>query len=214
VKNNKQIAIAKRIIALLIASILLGISVNLYIFADLGSDSITVFEDGIHTFFHVSMGTSSLIYNLLFFSIACLTARQYIGLLTVAFGFVSSPAIDLLGAVMNPLSDIHSLGFRWIELILAIMTTSAACAILIVSKGGMNTLDAISTSISKKSHLSFRLIRTISDGLLLCIGWLLGGKVGIGSVPAVLLTGTTISLFVKSFEHITSAINRSHEKCK
>ena len=192
-RRNVLMALA----AMVAAACMLGISVNLYIIAGIGSDSITVFEDGLHAALNISLGASSYLYSFLTIGIALLCARKYIGWTTITYSLLCGPAINIFGAILRPISLYSdSAVVKLILLCLAILFTAAACAVLIVFRNGMNSLDAIATVISERTGLQYRLIRTCMDALLMSTGWLMGGTVGLGTIPAVFLTGTAIDQFV------------------
>jgi len=184
--------------ALLLSAVMLGISVDFYMFAGLGSDSITVFEDGIHAVFGVSMGAASYIYTLACLAVAALIARKYIGWTSIMFSALCGPSIDLFSRLLSPyLANAEFMPLRVALLCCAILLTACSCAILIRCRSGMNLLDAIVNGVSDKLGVSYRVTRTAADALLFITGCLMGGTYGIGSIPAVLLTGTAIDLFVK-----------------
>ncbi len=194
-KKNRNIC--RPMFAMLVAACLLGISVNLYIIAGLGGDSITVFEDGLHSALHVSLGTASYLYSLLTIGIGLACARKNIGWTTIAYSVFCGPAINIFGYVLNPLYNYSdNLAVKVVLLFFAILLTAAACAVLIVYRNGMNSLDAIATVIADKAKLQYKVVRTCMDAALMLTGWLMGGTVGIGTIPAVFLTGTAIDQFV------------------
>lgn len=186
--------IIKNSLVILSACMFLGIAVNSYVLASLGGDSITVFEDGLHHTFGITMGNAALVYNIIFLVLAVLVSRKYVGILTALFSLLSGPFIDLFALIMNPLSQISSMGLRIIELAMGIFFTSLACALLIAADGGMNSLDAVDMKIAEKTGISYKVWRTLSDIALVITGYLMGGTVSFGTIPAVLLTGTVISL--------------------
>ena len=69
------------------AVILTGLGADLFVYAGLGSDTITVFIDGLHKTFNISLGTGSRIYNLLIIIIALICSRKNIGLGTIIYMF-------------------------------------------------------------------------------------------------------------------------------
>ena len=194
-KKNRNILMA--LAAMVVAACMLGISVNLYIIAGIGSDSITVFEDGLHTALNISLGASSYLYSLLTIGIGLVFARKYIGWTTITYSLLCGPAINCFGVILQPISLYSDrVVVKVVLLCLAISFTAAACAVLIVYKNGMNSLDAIATVIADRTRFQYRVIRTCMDALLMLTGWLMGGTVGLGTIPAVFLTGTAIDYFV------------------
>ena len=156
-------------------------------------DSITVFEEGIHTAFSVSLGMSSYIYAATTFTIALLFGRKHLSILSVLYSLICGPSIDLFCGLLSPLQALSdSMIVRIIMLCFAILFTAISCSILIVSDFGMNALDATVVSLSEKTKTKYSTVRTITDGLLMLSGYLMGGTVGLGTIPAVLLTGTVI----------------------
>ena len=183
----------KKLLSLLSAACFIGCSVALYVYAGLGGDSITVFEEGIHTAFSVSLGMSSYIYAATTFTIALLFGRKHLSILSVLYSLICGPSIDLFCGLLSPLQALSdSMIVRIIMLCFAILFTAISCSILIVSDFGMNALDATVVSLSEKTNTKYSTVRTITDGLLMLSGYLMGGTVGLGTIPAVLLTGTVI----------------------
>lgn len=183
----------KKLLSLLSAVCFIGCSVALYVYAGLGGDSITVFEEGIHTAFSVSLGMSSYIYAAVTFTLALLIGRKHLSIISIFYSLICGPSIDLFCGLLSPLQALSdSMIVRIIMLCFAILFTAISCSILIVSDFGMNTLDATVVSLSEKTKTKYSTVRTITDGLLMLSGYLMGGTVGLGTIPAVLLTGTVI----------------------
>ena len=191
-------AIARMTGSLLIACVTLGFAVNFYVLADLGSDSITVFEHGLHNHFGISMGTASFIYGATFFLLGMVFARKNMGLFSFLYAVACAAAIDLTALIVKPLyAFTENMPMRILFLTLAILLTAFPCAVLIVTNHGMNSMDAVAWKLADALHIGFPPVRFSIEAVLMLTGWLLGGTVGIGSIAAVLLTGTLINLFVK-----------------
>ncbi len=187
---SKQI---QSIIVLIISAILLGFSVNLYIYAGLGSDSITVFEEGLHKSFHLSLGNASYIFALLSIGAGLIVGRKYMRWTSIAYALLCGPAIEIVRVLLDPLK-LHSatLAIKMVMVCLAIFSTSLACAILIRNKNGVNSLDAIAIGLSERINMKYEYLRMSLDTILMIVGWLLGGTIGIGTIAAVLFTGVLI----------------------
>lgn len=71
-KENKLI---KSCIGLFASMNLCGIGVGLFVQANLGSDTITVLEEGMSIVFHVSLGKAASIYNVIGLTTAFLIAK-------------------------------------------------------------------------------------------------------------------------------------------
>ena len=181
---------------MVLSALLIGLSVNLYIYAGFGSDSITIFEDGIHSAFNVSLGLASYIYAGFTLLLGFIIGRKYITIVSIANSFLCGPFIDLFGIFFTKINT-NSLFIRIIFLILGIITTALSCAILIYKGSGTSSLDAIVLGVSDKTKLEYKIVRTITDITLFIAGILMKGQFGIGSIVATISTGTIINYLVK-----------------
>ena len=180
---------------LILSALLIGISVNLYIYASLGSDSITIFEDGLHNTLNVSLGAASYIYAFLTLILGLVVGKKYISWISIANSLLCGPFINLFGYVFQNIT-VNSIVVRAIMLVFAILTTALSCAILIIKKSGTSTLDAVVIGIVDKTKCEYKIVRTLTDITLFILGILMGGKFGVGSIIATLITGTMIGVFV------------------
>lgn len=194
--------LARTIIITFIAALCIGISINLYMKAGIGSDCITVFEEGLHKSLGISLGWASVLYSVIFFGTAAFFAREYVGLNSIHFSLFVGPSIDLLTPIFDRIPSVQSLWIQMIFVMLAVVFIALSATLLIVEGSGMNPYDSIATWISDQTGKSYKLIRTIMDVSLLLIGWLLGGQVGIGTILASLTTGILISYFVQTFKKV------------
>ncbi len=191
--NLKQII--ELIPYMVLSALLIGLSVNLYVYAGFGSDSITILEDGIHNTFNVSLGTASYIYAGITLLIGLIVGRKYISIATIANSFLCGPFIDLFNNFFIKINT-SSILIRIVMLLMGVFTTALSCAILIYKESGTSSLDAIVLGISDKTIFEYKLVRTITDITLFIIGILLKGQFGIGSIIASLSTGTVINYLV------------------
>lgn len=68
-KNIKKIALTA------LAGVLIGTGVGTILYANIGGDTVTVFQDGLHSVLNISYGQASRIYNLALIIIAVICAR-------------------------------------------------------------------------------------------------------------------------------------------
>ena len=186
---------------MVLSALLIGLSVSLYIYAGFGSDSITIFEDGIHRTFNVSLGVASYIYAGFTLLLGFLLGRKYITIISIANSFLCGPFIDLFDIFFSKINS-TSLIMRLTLLIFGIITTALSCAILIYKGSGTSSLDAIVLGISDKFKLEYKIVRTITDITLFVAGIFMNGQFGIGSIVATISTGTIINCLVKLFKKI------------
>ena len=186
------------VLAIATAVLLTGLGVALFVHANLGSDTITVFVDGLHRTLNVSYGTASRIYNIIMLIIALIVSFKNIGWATIIYALTVGFAMDFFEVLLAPLNIVNmNILIRLLVACLGQICFGLTYALLIKYRKGMNQIDAIAYAIVNKSNFSFKWIRTGADVVLLVIGWLLGGVIGIGSVIAMSTTGILIDFFLK-----------------
>ncbi|MBW9212026.1 MULTISPECIES: YitT family protein [Terrabacteria group] len=196
----------KTLIITFLSAIFCGLSINLYLKAGIGSDCITVFEDGLHHTLGISVGWASILYSCVFITLAYLFARRYLGLSSILFSILVGPAIDWLQPCMNLLPNSNYLFVQILLVLLAIFFIALSASLLILEENGMNPYDSVATALSLHFNLPYKLIRTMMDFLLFLIGWALGGRVGLGTIVASLLTSSMISFLVHRFQSFQKKI--------
>lgn len=196
----------------MIAVILTGLGVVLFLHAKLGSDTITVFLDGLKTKWSLSLGTASRMYNVVALLIAFLLSRKDIGWTSIIYALSTGSAMDafdelLSGFALSQASLIVRLGM----VLLGQACIVISFALLIRFGKGMDQLDAIAYGITKHIKIRYAIIRTSLDlSLLVCGAWL-GGVVGIGSVIAMLTTGIGIESLLHIETIVSTKRNRNNQ---
>lgn len=181
------------LLAIASSILLTGLGVALFVHANLGSDTLTVFVDGLHRALKCSYGTASRIYNLIVLAIALLVSRKNIGWATIVYALSVGFTMDYFENLLRPLQIQNaSMIIRLMCVCMGQICFGITYALLIKYRKGMNQVDAISYAIVEKTGISFKWIRTGMDVLLLSSGWLLGGVVGIGSIIAMTTTGVLV----------------------
>ncbi len=201
-KFDKNSLIKMAIVAIT-ATPLFGICILFYTYAALGSDSLTVFEEGLSHFFHISLGDAAIIYNVASVVIGFLFARKYIGLTTVVNALLIGFCVNLFEPYFKPfltLSD--SIPFRAFVFLVGLLTCCLGCAILIFGESGMSAMDAFATRIADLLHKEYRYVRIGCDAAAMLVGWLMGGVVGVGSIIATFGTGPLISFMADKLKRI------------
>lgn len=185
--------------ALAIATLLTGFGVVLFIQANLGSDTITVFLDGMRQSFDLTLGEASRIYNIGALLLAILLSRKDIGWTSIVFALSTGFAMDFFEPLLLPF-QITQMSFmmRCVIIVFAQLCIVFSFALLIRFGSGMDQLDAISYGVCRKTPLPFALVRTSMDIVLIVVGYLMGGVFGIGSIFAMMTTGYGIDWLLKT----------------
>ncbi|MEG0177802.1 YczE/YyaS/YitT family protein [Anaerorhabdus sp.] len=176
-----------------IAIISIGIGVNMFLLSGLGSDPLTVLQEGIHIVLNITVGQASLVYNIFVLFFVFIFSRKELKVGTLLYCVLISVCIDFI-AVIIPTNI--TLLFKFIYLIIGEVCIAYGFSKLIQCEIGMNALDIVIIRISVLIHIKYSYIRIFIDALFVLIGWFLGGQLGFGTVVSVVCTGYLIEFFL------------------
>ena len=185
----------KKIVLSVLGGALIGIGAGTILYAGIGGDTITVFQDGLHALLKISYGQASRIYNVVFVVLALIFARKYSGAGTVISALVIGFLIDISNSLwlLTKLNNGFVSGL--IIFLIGLTIYASGIALLIRCDAGMNCLDALLYKLMDVTGLKYKYLRIAADVILTVTGCLMGGVFGIGTVIAVFLTGPLVELF-------------------
>lgn len=184
---------------LLIAIVLTGFGVALFVNANLGSDTITVFIDGIRHTFDLSLGNASRIYNVLALLLAIILSRKEIGWTSIVYALTTGFFMDYFDHILVLFNFAESsIIIRLILVLIGQFCIIVSFALLIRYGSGMDQLDAIAYGITRKTCVKYAYIRTALDIFMIVTGFIMGGVIGIGSIIAMATTGIGIDLLLNT----------------
>ena len=185
----------KKIVLSVLGGALIGIGAGTILYAGIGGDTITVFQDGLHALLNISYGQASRIYNVVFVVLALIFARKYSGAGTVISALVIGFLIDISNSLwlLTKLNNGFVSGL--IIFLIGLTIYASGIALLIRCDAGMNCLDALLYKLMDVTGLKYKYLRIAADVILTVTGCFMGGVFGIGTVIAVFLTGPLVELF-------------------
>ncbi len=186
-----QISIA-RVLILYFGLFLLGVGGAIVVQSGLGNAPWTVFAQGISVQSGMSLGWS-------FFLVSCAVLLLWIPLrLKPGFGTLSNAivfAITLqksLELITPPDNFFLALTFVFAGIILV----GAGTAIYVTCGLGGGPRDGLMIGLVQNTNWRVDYIRTGFEGSVLILGFLLGGKVGLGTVISVFLVGSSVAIWL------------------
>ena len=186
----------RRLLQLYIGLVLYGVSTALFVHANLGADPWDVFHLGVAKQLGISFGTVIILTGAAVL-LLWIPIRQMPGLGTVSNVIV----LGLAAAVLPPL---ESMVARSALLAGAIVLNAIATGMYIGAGFGPGPRDGLMTGLHARTGWSLRGIRTAIELSVLLIGWLLGGKFGVGTVIYALSIGPLIQLCLPWFSQPVS----------
>ncbi|HBT8217825.1 TPA: hypothetical protein MCK70_000988 [Klebsiella pneumoniae] len=190
----------RRLLKLYIGLVLYGVSTALFVHANLGADPWDVFHLGVAKQLGISFGTVIILTGAAVL-LLWIPIRQMPGLGTVSNVIVLGLAADATLAVLPPL---ESMVARSALLAGAIVLNAIATGMYIGAGFGPGPRDGLMTGLHARTGWSLRGIRTAIELSVLLIGWLLGGKFGVGTVIYALSIGPLIQLCLPWFSQPVS----------
>ena len=172
---------------LLAGLVLFGLALALLVHGGLGLDPWTVFSFGVSRHVDLSLGQVTVLSSLVVL-LLWIPLRQRPGLGTVANALVVGPVLDL-GVALLPTPDAFAL--RALFLVLAVVLVAVGTGLYIGVGWGPGPRDGLMTGLVRLG-VPLYLARTLIEGTMLLVGWLLGGPVGLASVVYALAVGPLV----------------------
>ena len=191
------------IIQCLVATLLIGLGVAIFLACKLGTDSITVFLDGMNHTFQIPVSIVNQVASLIILILALILNKESIGINTIVGALFIGVSIELGNKLIRPISIPNQIFLvRLVLMIIAQVLLSRGYGWMQGFKHGMSYTDAFLYGICKKLKLKYMYIRFLFDASFFLIGVLLGGVVGIGTIFSISTSGIMISFFKNTIIHI------------
>ncbi len=198
-KNIKETIL--RVIILFVGLVIAHLGVTLFLLADLGSDPFNVLIQGLYrTVESVSFLTHGRVHMCICFLIIIVLLvvdKSYVKIGTLVCMFCGGPIIDFFNMILEPLfAGNVSLPIKVVVNVLGCVILAFGMTIVIKSDAGTGPNDLVAIVISDKTKKRFSIMRVIVDVCFAGIGFLLGGKLGIGTVICAFVVGPVAGVFM------------------
>lgn len=188
----------KRILAVVLAVILMGFSLTFLIRLNFGTDPCSSMNLGISNMLGISFGNWQVIFNLILFIIVILCDRSQIGWGSLVNMFLIGYSVDFFGWILDhtlPTDFFTGLGIRIAILIPSLTLFILAAGIYMAVDLGSAPYDAVVFILaSKLKKIPFRAVRMSWDITACILGYLLGSTIGLVTVVMAFSLGPVISL--------------------
>lgn len=181
-----------------ISVILLGLGGYLFVTANIGSDALTVFNQGVATFLNIDFGYGIIITNSILIIIMLFVRRDLISYGTF-MSLLIGPIVNLFSSI-SLLVTPNSIYLKILMLVIGIIIAALGIAIYISMKLGLSPFESVVVAIQEKLKTHFRYVKIVFDAILFIVGYLLGGVVGFGSIIAIIIIGPLVDLFILVFK--------------
>lgn len=187
----------RRFVQLQLGLLLYGASLAMMVRADLGLNPWSVFHQGLSELSGISLGMVVNIVGAVVLLI-WIPLRQKPGIGTISNVLVIGTAAD---AALWALPAVTGLPLRIAFLLGAVLLNGVATGAYIGAGLGPGPRDGLTTGGVRLTGWQVRWVRMAIEGVVLALGWLLGGTIGVGTVLYALTNGPLLQIFLPMFEH-------------
>lgn len=210
--NNNDIY--RRVVILLIGLAIAHLGVTLFLLADLGCDPFNVFVQGLHKILTtgfirlpVTHGNIHMLISLLIIVALLATDKSYIKIGTVLCMICGGPIIDIFSFFLRPVFILFPFFiFKLVMLAMGCVILAFGMTIVIKSEAGTGPNDLVAVVISDKLKKKFSIVRVIVDFSFVAVGFILGGRFGIGTIVCAFLVGPVAGFFFPISENMVKII--------
>lgn len=193
----------KEIFQCFMATTFVGIGVAMFISCKLGSDSLTVFLDGMNHSFGIPVSIVNQCAAVIILLLAIILNKKAIGINTVVSAISIGFCIEVGNLIITPF---HIAEQTWIARFIFIFFAQVLLSIgygwMQTFQHGMSYTDAMLYGIAERLKIKYMYIRTVFDFIFFLIGVSLGGVVGIGTIFSICTLGFFISVFKRKIENV------------
>ena len=179
----------KKIIIIVIGSIIAAYGITLALYAGFGGATLAVLWQGISRTFHISIGMASLIVAIVMIVFAFFYDRSQIHIGTILYQIVYSLCVDLFAN-----AHVYSTHL-WVNaliMLLGVMLFAVGTGFYAAASLGRGSYEALTFSLAEKNGWQVKVVRMILDIVMVIVGVLLGGKFGICTIVTIIISGPII----------------------
>lgn len=187
--------IYKRFLRLVLGLILYALGIVMTINANLGLAPWDAFHTGLSNTFHISFGQISILVGL-FILLITYQLNESIGLGTMLNIFAIGILIDLI-FYFHLVPVLHNLFSGIVMLFLGMVTIALGSFCYIGSGFGTGPRDGLMVALTRVTKKPVGLIRGIIECTVLFLGFLLGAKIGLGTLFLAFGIGPIVQLIFK-----------------
>lgn len=185
----------KAVLMVVAGSMMMGISIDLFVQAGFGLDPLSLFQAGLGGVLHLSLGTTSQLLMISILILLFFLDRKRIGIGTILNSI-------LVGTFINLFSPIICTGggnaaAHILCLLAGLILMGAGIGLYVAAGLGEAGMDALMIYLSQRLKKNVNTTRRVMDIILAATGFLLGGKMGAATVISMLVNGSIIQFTIE-----------------
>lgn len=192
IRSTSRRDLVDRLIQLMVGLFLYGISLSMMIRGGIGIAPWDVLSLGASLHLPIGYGTATVAVSILVL-VLWIPLRQRMGLGTLLNALLVGPFADIGLALIPAMPNWWTGGALFVA---GLVLLAFATGVYIAADFGPGPRDGLMTGLVRVTRWPVWIVRTIIEGTVLLIGWLLGGPVGVGTVLFAFGVGPLIGLFL------------------
>ena len=181
--------IIKKIIWVVIGSVIAAFGIDLAIYAGFGGATLAVLWQGVSRVLHITLGQASFVVSVVMIVFCLFYDRSQIYLGTILYQIIYSVCTDLFQPLMH-YTETKILNF--FMMLMGIVLFAVGTAIYSYTDWGRGSYEAVTFALAKKHSWQIKYVRIALDAMVVLFGMFLGGKFGICTICTILLSGVMI----------------------
>lgn len=176
----------------------LGVGVYFFICSGFGTDPFTCLNLGVSVRLGLTFWIWQLLANGIILLFVLFLKPRMIGVGTVVNMSLVGVTADLLRSLFPGFAaGTQPFAVRAAFLLMGMVILGIGAALYIIPELGISPYDCIGFLAAEKTHADFRVCRIVCDGVTVLAGFLLGSRVGAGTLVAVFCTGPLMRYFIR-----------------
>ncbi len=178
-----------KIVVIIVGSVIAAYGITLALYAGFGGATLAVLWQGISKTTHISIGMASFLVALGMILFVLIYDRSQIHIGTIIYQVVYSGCVDLFANCHRYSSHMW---INFMIMLVGVVLFAVGTGLYASASLGRGSYEAVTFALAEKNKWQVKIVRMISDILVVVIGVLLGGRFGICTIVTVIISGPII----------------------
>lgn len=178
-----------KIVVIIVGSVIAAYGITLALYAGFGGATLAVLWQGISKTAHISIGMASFLVALGMILFVLIYDRSQIHIGTIIYQVVYSGCVDLFANCHRYSSHMW---INFMIMLVGVVLFAVGTGLYASASLGRGSYEAVTFALAEKNKWQVKIVRMISDILVVVIGVLLGGRFGICTIVTVIISGPII----------------------
>ena len=177
------------------------------LYAGFGGATLAVLWQGISKTAHISIGMASFLVALGMILFVLIYDRSQIHIGTIIYQVVYSGCVDLFANCHRYSSHMW---INFMIMLVGVVLFAVGTGLYASASLGRGSYEAVTFALAEKNKWQVKVVRMISDILVVVIGVLLGGRFGICTIVTVLISGPIIQFVNEKVKQLKKHLPNEH----